>query len=262
MTDAHSPSSPRRRGRRPLWAAGAALVIVVALVGGWFVFLRSDAPPEVDLADAVENIDAVTTTSTASAGDGPATTGTSSASSASTQTWTVDPSITGSDGGSFAGFRIEEELSSIGSTTAVGRTSGVTGTVVLEGTQLMSGEFTVDLTSITTDDSRRDDKVQTALETSAFPEATFVADGPIDLGTLPADGEAISVSVPGTLTVHGVSEEITMDLDAVVSDGVLTIVGSTTITFSDFGVSAPSSPVVLSVSDEAVVEVQLYLTEV
>ena len=38
------------------------------------------------------------------------------------------------------------------------------------------------MTAITTNESRRDDKVQSALDTDEFPTATFVLTEPIELG--------------------------------------------------------------------------------
>src|SRR5688500_9988711 len=51
--------------------------------------------------------------------------------------------------GSQAGYRVEEVLFGQ-SATAVGRTSDVTGTFVIDGsgTQVRSGEFTIDMTTI------------------------------------------------------------------------------------------------------------------
>jgi len=50
----------------------------------------------------------------------------------------------------------------LGSTTAVGRTPDVTGTVTIEGTTVTAATIEADMTSITTNDSRRNDKVQSA----------------------------------------------------------------------------------------------------
>jgi len=72
-------------------------------------------------------------------------------------TWSVD-SETGefdfeSATGTFARIRIDEELASIGTTQAVGRTGDVTGTVVIDGTSVTSADIEVDLTTITTNDT-------------------------------------------------------------------------------------------------------------
>ena len=62
--------------------------------------------------------------------------------------WTVDNDLGtfefDSASGSFAGFRVDEELT-IGATTAVGRTDAITGTVTVTEGSLTAAELTVDL---------------------------------------------------------------------------------------------------------------------
>jgi hypothetical protein len=57
-----------------------------------------------------------------------------------------------------------------------------------------------------------------------------------------------------------VTQQVEFALDAQVKDGTLVVVGSTEIAFSDFGVSVPEAPIVVSVSDTGTVEVQLLFT--
>ena len=92
--------------------------------------------------------------------------------------------------GTFVGFRVEEELTGIGSATAVGRTPEVSGTLDIDGTTVTAVTIEADMTAITTNESRRDDKVQGALETDEFPTATFVLTEPIELGDAAAAGRA------------------------------------------------------------------------
>ena len=83
------------------------------------------------LAAAVD-IDTASESVTTTAGDGstPAVTDVAG-------TWVVDTSTGEFDfesaTGTFVGFRIQEELAGIGSTTAVGRTGEVTGSITIEG---------------------------------------------------------------------------------------------------------------------------------
>ncbi len=230
-----------------------SLVIVVALLGaGVWWFLRDDAPAEADLATAVESVEDADTGSTTAAADGDIA-----------GTWTVDTE-TGdftyeSATGTFAGFRIEEELSGIGSTTAVGRTDAVSGEATIEGTTLTAATFDVDLTTITTETSMRDDKVQEALETGEFPTATFALAEPVDLGEAAATGEPIEVTVAGELTIHGVTQPVELAVEAQLVDGTVVLVATTELTFADHGVEVPSSPAVVSVEDHGVLEAQILL---
>ncbi|MEM8905875.1 MAG: YceI family protein [Actinomycetota bacterium] len=253
-----TPETTNPRRRRLMIGGGIlAVILIVAGVGLWW-FFRDDAPAEVDLATAVEQ---VTSGDEASTGDAPAGGGDVEIDGA----WAVDTSIGDFDfetaTGSFAGFRVEEELSTIGSTTAVGRTGGVAGTLEIEGTTLSSAEISADLSQITTNDSRRDSRARGALDTDNFPEATFVLAEPVDFGAAAAEGEAVSVTATGDLTIKGVTQRVEFPLQAQLSEGVVVVVGSLDVTFSDFDVEVPSAPIVVSVDDEGVLELQLLFTK-
>lgn len=180
-------------------------------------------------------------------------------------TWTVDTSVGEfsfeDSTGTFVGFRVEEELSSIGSTTAVGRTPTVTGEIMFDGTTLSAATIEADMTAISTNESRRDDNVQSAMETDQFPTATFVLTQPIDLSDAVNTGVATRIEATGDLTIHGVTTPVTLPLDAQLVDGTIVVVGSLDIALSTYGVEAPTAPIVVSVSDQAVVEFQLFFAQ-
>lgn len=240
----------------------AVVAVLVLVIGGGAAFFltRDDAPAEVDLDTAVGAVGETTTS--APSGDGETTT--TAADGDVSGTWTVDTETGEFDyesaTGTFAGFRIDEELAGIGAVEAVGRTGDVSGTVEIDGTTVTAAEFTVDMTTLTTNDSRRDDKVQQALDTGEFPTATFELTEPIDLGSGAADGEAVEVTATGDLTVHGVTKEVQLPIQAQLTNGTIVLVGSTEITFADFDVEVPSAPIVVSVSDTGTLELQLLLT--
>jgi polyisoprenoid-binding protein YceI len=176
----------------------------------------------------------------------------------------VDPSVgtfsLTESTGTFVGVRVDEELSSIGATTAVMRTPDVTGTVELDGTTLVAASFEADFTTLVSDESRRDGAVQRALETDTYPTATFVLTEPVELDALPQPDSPVSTTAVGELTVHGVTNTVEVPLDVAIADGVTVVTGSFDITLSDYGVTAPTAPIVLSVADTGTVELQLYLT--
>ena len=177
----------------------AAAVIVVALVGGglWW-FLKDDAPDEVSLEDAVSQVedDAATSTTATDTSDAPAADGIDG-------TWTIDTESGEFDlesaTGTFAGYRVEEELSTIGSNTAVGRTGDVTGSFTIEGSAVTEAEFEVDLTGLASDSGLRDGQAQNALGTSEFPTATFTLTEPLELGDGAASGDPVEVTATGDL---------------------------------------------------------------
>ena len=176
-------------------------------------------------------------------------------------TWSVDTTI-GEFGideasGTFVGFRVKEVLGQgIGSATAVGRTPLVSGSAEIDGTTLVAAEMVADLTGLRTDRPMRDSRVQDALNTGAQPEATFVLSGPVDLG----EGRQVQVPAPGSLTINGVTNTVTVDLAAELVGRILAVVGTIDVVFADYDVEAPTAPVVVSVEDHGIVEVQLFLT--
>jgi polyisoprenoid-binding protein YceI len=236
-----------------------AVVLVLAVAGGLWWYLQDDAPDEVSLESAIESVD-----TTSGSSDTTATTDGSSAGAIS-GTWVVDAESGEFDfesaTGTFAGFRIQEELVSVGAATAVGRTGDVSGSITIDGTTLTEAEFEVDLTTITTNESRRDDRVQDALETSTFPTATFTLTEPVELGAGAADGEPVTVTATGDLTIHGVTQPVELPIEAQLVEGTVVVVGSLDLVFADYGVAVPTAPVVVSAEDNGVLEVQILLVK-
>ena len=243
--------------RTPIVIGAAVVVLALVVAGGLWWFLRDDAPDAVSLDAARESVEATSSTTAASgAPQQPAAAGIDGV-------WTVD-TATGefdfeSASGTFAGFRVQEELSTIGSTTAVGRTGDVSGSITIDGEAVSEGSFTVDLTTITTNDERRDSRVQSALDTGAHPDATFTLTAPIELGPGAVDGAPVATTATGDLEIKGTTRPVEVAVEAQLVDGVIVIVGSVDILFSDFGVETPSAPIVLSVDDEGVMEFQLLM---
>lgn len=142
--------------------------------------------------------------------------------------------------GSQAGYRVEEVLFGQNS-TAVGRTSDVTGTFEIDGSVVRSGEFTVDMTTIRSDQSRRDDQFNgRVMNVSQYPTSTFTLSEPIELGTLPADGQQISTSATGKLTLRGTTKTVTIDLQARRNGSTIEVASSIPITFADWNIPNPS----------------------
>ena len=274
------------------------VAVVVVAVAGWWFLLRDDAPPPPDLASAAQVAAAAQSTTVAPTTTtvapttttvAPTTTAalcwscayeeatTTSAQESTTTvvpdetgnvysddasgTWSVDTTI-GEFGideasGTFVGFRVKEVLGQgIGSATAVGRTALVSGIVRIDETTLIAAEIVADLTGLRTDRPMRDSRVQDALNTGVHPEATFVLAGPVDLG----EGRQVQVPAPGSLTINGVTNTVTVDLAAELVGRILAVVGTIDVVFADYDVEAPTAPVVVSVEDHGIVEVQLFLT--
>jgi polyisoprenoid-binding protein YceI len=244
----------RRTGRSPILIGAVAVVLALAVAGGyglWYLFLRGSEPAAV--ADA--SVPALPSTTVASSSP--------LASGGLAGTWKIDTSIGSSSdwSDSFVGYRVQEELASIGANTAVGRTPKVDGTLSIDGTKVTAGTITADLTALKSNDDRRDGQLRRqGLETSQFPTAEFVLASPIDFGAAPADGQVVSATAKGRLTLHGVTKDVEIPLKARLSGSTIAVTGSLPIAFADYNITKPSSFVVLTVEDQGTMELQLFFT--
>lgn len=165
--------------------------------------------------------------------------------------WTVSD-------GSEAGYRVDEVLNGT-DVTVTGRTPEVTGSLAIseDGLTLDSAEISVDVASISTDRDQRDAYFRDqAVHVAENPDATFVLTTPVTADALPNTNEVINVDAQGELTIAGVTKSVTAAIQ-VRSDGSTTeVAGSIPITFSDFGIQAPSLGFV-KVEDSGFVEFQL-----
>ncbi|WP_420438311.1 YceI family protein [Candidatus Poriferisodalis sp.] len=176
-------------------------------------------------------------------------------------TWAVDSEtgeFTLEDAtGSFAGFRVDEELANVGAFTAVGRTGDISGTLEITDERVTSVEITVDLTTLQTDDRRRDSAVQRALGTSQHPTATFVLTEELHIEGAVETGEPVSFAAAGDLRVNGITQPVVVDIKAQLVGSVIAVVGSVELVFADFDVTVPQVPIVLSAEDHGIMEFQL-----
>lgn len=272
-------ASSASRGRRTILLAGLAVVVLLLAVIGWWLS-RDDAPEAANLETAAASVtddaagenddgadDPAGSNDAAGSDDGEAADGTGDAATSDgiEGDWLVDTSVGefsfGESTGTFVGFRVGEELQGLGEIEAVGRTPGVSGTVTIEGTSAVAATIEADMAAITTDDSRRDDRVHGALDIDEFPTATFVLTSPIEFGEGAAAGDPVSTTATGDLTVHGVTQPVEFAVDAQLVEGTIVLVGSTEVSFADFGVTVPSAPIVLSANDFGTVELQLFLAK-
>lgn len=208
------------RGSRWRWTVAGVVAVAVLAVAGPFVYInliKSDAPAP---------LTAPTTPATTQAGQ-----------SAS------DGSIAGTysvTSGSQAGYRVKEVLFGQ-DTEAVGRTSAVTGQITVDGTRVTAGDFSVDLTTVQSDERRRDNQFQgRIMDTATYPTATFKLAQPIELSSLPADGATISAKAQGQLTLHGTTRQVTVDVSAQRSAGSIRLSGQIPVTFADWNIPNPS----------------------
>jgi polyisoprenoid-binding protein YceI len=242
-----------RSSRRIGVAAGVVVVLAVAAFAGWWFLVRDDAPPEADIDAAGETLDQSATTGDASSTD-----------AGVDGTWTVDRSV-GSFAdftGTWAGYRFEEELVGIGGNTAVGRTPDVTGTMTVADDTVTAVDVEVDLTTLDSDSDRRDGALRSrGLESDRFPTATFTLTEPVALPAGLSDGERATVTATGDLTIHGVTNEASVELQAELRNDAAVVVGSAAIALADYGIDPPTGLSVLSISGDGTFEFQLFFSK-
>jgi polyisoprenoid-binding protein YceI len=244
-------------------------VVAVVAIGGLVasqLFLRGDEVPALGLdtpapssalaSPAPSNTPAGTP---AASDPGAATAAPSAGAGDLAGTWTI------SEGE--AGYRVRETfLQQQAESDAVGRTSGVTGSLTVEETPgaltLVSGSIEVDMTTLQSNEGRRDNQLRgRGIQTDTFPTSTFELSGPV---ALPADfGSAdVAVTLPGKLTLHGVTKDVEIPAQArLEADGTVVVAGSLPILFSDYGIEAPSIAGLITVQDNGSMEFRVVLAK-
>ncbi|MDE3101265.1 MAG: YceI family protein [Chloroflexota bacterium] len=174
-------------------------------------------------------------------------------------TFTVAP-------GSKAIVRVNEQLA--GRTLpsdAVLTSDKVSGrfTLLPDGTFTPDSAITVDLAALASDQALRDNVVhRVVLQTSTYPDATFVPTKATGLPLpLPASGD-LSFTLAGRMTVHGVAKDMTFDVTGTRTSGGVQVTANAApaFPFATFGLTQPHVARVLSIKDEIRLEVDLTAT--
>jgi polyisoprenoid-binding protein YceI len=256
------------RGKKVLlWIGGAVVALVLLVVGGTWVYIhliKDDPPAKLTLETGDTSASASSTpssdgSSSTTASAGPASTTTPAAPSGAASSESIDGSWAASDQ-SLLGYRVKEVLFGQ-STEAVGRTNAITGSLSVAGSTVEKGDFTVDMTTVKSDSGNRDRQFQgRIMDTSTFPTSTFTLTQPIELGSVPAEGQAVTASATGDLTLHGTTKSVTFDVQAQLKDGTIEVNGTIPIVFADYGIPNPSfGPA--STEDNGVLEFLLVFTK-
>ena len=206
-----------------LWAA-AGMVAVVAVV--WTVLFGSDTPARAGLPERFDV-------------DLPASWVSSPAPASPDGEWVLAP---GEE--VFAGYRATESWAvERFSKTAVGRTAAVEGRVRIAHGRLEAAEVSADLRRLASDQSARDAYVRAeVLDTERHPWARFRLAAPVSLPGPPSPGEVVRLTVRGDLTLHGVTREVEVALEARWSGATIDIAGAAEVVLADFGIDPPRTP--------------------
>ena len=218
---------------------GVAVLAIGAVAGPWVYInlIKEDAPDQLRLEPAPQTVVETTIADITSAIDG---------------TWAIATD-------SIVGYRVKEVIVAQ-STEGVGRTSAVKGTLNIAGEQVTEAEFSVDMTTLKSDSSRRDKQVNTRiLDTATYPTATFTLKQPITLTPEALAGSDLTTQATGTLTLRGVTKDIELTLIARLANDVIEVNGSIEIIFADWSIPDPSISAIV-VEDRGQLEFLLRFT--
>lgn len=237
-----------------LGLVAAVVLLGVAGGAGWWFFVREDD----ELATNAPEIpaDLVQRTATPDGGAEPSPTETTGDSDGLTFRVISERSE--------AAYFADEKLASLPlPSKAKGSTTAITGAFHLteDGFALdesQESSFTVDLTTLKSDEDRRDNRVQNdALQTSQFPTATFVVTGVSGVETDVAPGAETKFQLTGMLDLHGVEREIVWDVKARRDGNVITALATTTFLYEDFNITRPNIANFVTVEDDVTLQMQI-----
>ena len=123
---------------------------------------------------------------------------------------------------------------------------------------ITEGEFTGDLTQLTSGDRVVDNQVKRLLQVDTYPTASFVLTRPVPL---PSDDElraGATVPLPGRLSLLGQSREVLVPSTIVLDGDQMIVRASIQFALSDFGVSSDQG--LFTVSDQATFLFELHLS--
>ena len=156
------------------------------------------------------------------------------------------------------GYRVNEVL--FGQrVTAVGRTSGVTGSVTIADLTVTNAEFTADMTTVKSDDPRRDAQFESRImDVLNYPTAGFVLTSPITIDPTALAG-AVTHQASGSLTLRGVTKPVDVTIVSTIQNSQIVLAGEVVVVFADWSIPNPSIPGI-STEDSGVLEFQLVLS--
>ena len=221
------------------WLIGGIVVLAALAVAGPFLyihFFNGSTPAALTLSPS-----------------GSASAASSASSSAMAGSWTVGS-------GSVVGYRVNEVL--LGqNTTAVGRSTSVTGHLTIAGSTATAASFSVTMDTIRSDKSQRDDRFDgPIMDVAKYPTGTFALTSPVDLAPLPAARTVKTYTAHGKLTLHGTTRAVTVTLTAQRTASGIKVAGQIPVLFSDYNIQNPSFAGFVTTQDHGLLEFLLVFT--
>ena len=144
---------------------------------------------------------------------------------------------------------------------AVGTTEAVSGALIVnpDGSFAAGSKITIDLRTLTSDQSNRDSYIQTrTLETGKFPMMELVPKRAVGLAAPLAAGNQAQAGfqLVADVTLHGVTKETTWNVIATLRPDSVAGRATTSVDFVMFGMTKPSLARLLSVDDKIHLEIE------
>lgn len=148
---------------------------------------------------------------------------------------------------------------------AVGTTHSVTGSFQIRATDtplVASVHMTVDLSTLKTDQSRRDEYVRRdALETNQYPTATFASTCAANLPGSYTEGQQAQFQIIGNLTMHGTTNAETADVQGTLSGNTVTGTATLTVFMTDFNIQPPNLANIAIAQNKVLITIAFTATE-
>ena len=153
-----------------------------------------------------------------------------------------------------------------GQAEVVGSTQNIEGQLQLNladlSASLGTNRFTVDLATLATDQSRRDKWIrENGPEFNQFPLAEFVATSLIDTPATYTEGDEVQFKMSGDLTIRDVTQPVTFEVAAQLTNDTISGIATTQLLLSDFEIEPPSFANTLTVQDAFMIRVEFTAKE-
>lgn len=149
--------------------------------------------------------------------------------------------------------------------TFSGVTDQIDGFIYWEGEQVFPENtrlrFEVDLNSIETGIGKRDRDMRDVLETGKWPFTSF--EGTLSgVQALDSSRSAYKVTAKGKIFIHGVEKEMEVPGTIALEQGKMHVIADFMVRLKDFNIAAPSLAAFVKVSEEILLHLDFYLSEV
>ncbi len=161
---------------------------------------------------------------------------------------------------STASYVAMEELASVGANEVVGTTNAIIGSILFdeEGNPLPCSNFAVDMRTLVTDENRRDNYLRTnTLESDTYPFAIFIVSAVEGLEGPIADGDTVTATLVGDLTLHGVTKTVSWDAEITRDGDSFTGTATHTFLIEDYDMEKPIVGPVVSIDDEVTLNIEV-----